>query len=173
MIKPRLLILSVLIMLTIAPLQNAFAQETRESLSVNIGRTYGFILGQRLMLNRIEAEFPALSLRAKKAEVEFESAFGIAEKNIERALREQLKDKYSEYVTAGEKVLESTIMAQQISIKIAARFLDEVESRAKGKIPSPILETLLKYQFESRPSEELNRGFKRIYRTKGHPKAIR
>ncbi|MCX7877001.1 MAG: hypothetical protein N2321_12665 [Melioribacteraceae bacterium] len=34
-----------------------------------------------------------------------------------------------------------------------------------------MLETLLNYEFEERPSDEFIRGFKATYRTKGHPKA--
>jgi hypothetical protein len=110
-------------------------------------------------------------LRVQKVDFEFKTTFGIGEKNIKKTLRGLLKDKYSEYIAAMEKRLESTLMSQQISQKVAVQFLDEVESRAKGKMPSPILETLLNYQFEERPAEELIRGFKTTYRTKGHHKA--
>ena len=79
--------------------------------------------------------------------------------------------KYPEYVAAMKKQLDTTLKSQRISQDIAVQFLDEVESRAKGKIPSPILETLLNYQFKERPANEFARGFKRIYRTKGHRKA--
>lgn len=70
-----------------------------------------------------------------------------------------------------KKQLDTDHKSQQISQDVAVQFLDEVESRAKGKIPSPMLETLLSYQFIERPFNELARGFKRIYRTKGHRKA--
>jgi len=62
-------------------------------------------------------------------------------------------------------------MSQQIDQETAAQFLDEVESRAKGEVSSPMLETLLNYQYEHNPVDEVNRGFKTKYRTKGHPKA--
>jgi hypothetical protein len=158
-------------MLTIAFVQNTFAQETKEPLYIDLGKTLGFIMGQRFSLNRIEVEYPALSLRVQKADLEFKSTFGIAEKNIEKTLRGLLKDKYPEYVAAMEKQLESTLMSQQISQHIAAQFIDAVKSRAKGEIPSPMLETLLNYQFKERPANEFAREFKRIYRTKGHRKA--
>lgn len=168
---PRLLIQGILILLAISSVQNAVAQATNEPLYVDLSKTLGFIMGQRFSLNRIKVEYPALSLRAKKAELEFKSSFGVAETNIKKALRVILKDKYHEYTASMEKQLEATLMSQQINQEIAVQFLDEVEARAKGQIPSPILETLLSYQFADNPVEEFNRGFKVIYRTKGHPKA--
>jgi len=47
----------------------------------------------------------------------------------------------------------------------------KVELRTKGVMPSPILETLLIYQFEDKPVNEFYRGFKTKYQTYGHPKA--
>ena len=163
--------LSILMMLTISSVQNTFAQEAREPLYIDLGKTLGFIMGQRFSLNRINVEYPELSLQVQKADLEFKSAFGVAEKKIEKTLKDLLQDKYSEYVAAMEKQLKSTLESQQISQDSAAQFLAEVELRAKGKIASPMLETLLSYQFEDRPADEFNRGFKTIYRTKGHPKA--
>jgi hypothetical protein len=169
--RHRLLVLNIFMMLTIAFVQNTFAQASKEPLYIDLSKTLGFIMGQRFSLNRIKVEYPALSLRVQKADLEFKSTFGIAEKNIEKTLRGLLKDKYPEYVSAMEKQLEATLMSQQISQDIAVQFLDEVESRAKGKIPSPMLEILLNYQFEERPADELTRGFKTKYRTKEHRKA--
>lgn len=158
-------------MLTIAFAQNTFAEAPKESIYIDLSKTLGFIMGQRFSLNRIKVEYPALSLHIKKAELEFNTTFGIAEKNIEKALRGLLKDKYPEYIAAMKKQLDTTLKSQRISQDIAVQFLDEVESRAKGKIPSPMLETLLSYQFKERPANEFARGFKRIYRTNGHRKA--
>ncbi len=143
----------------------------KEPLYVDLGKTSGFIIGQRTSLNHIANEYPALSLRAIKAEREFNLTFGVAEKNIEKSLRNILMDEYPEYIATIEEEIKSISKLQQINRDIAVQFLDEVELRAKGKIPSPMLETLLHYQFEERPAEELIRGFKTIYRTNGHPKA--
>lgn len=171
MSRSRLLILGILILMAISSVQNAVAQATNQPLHIDLSKTFGFIMGQRFSLNRIKVEYPALSLRVKKAELEFKSSFGIAETNIKKALRDILKEKYHEYIASMEKELESTLRSQQINQEIAVQFLDEVEARAKGQIPSPILETLLSYQFEDKPVDEFSRGFKAIYRTKGHPKA--
>jgi hypothetical protein len=148
--------------------QDAFAQASKKPL--DLSKTLGFVMGQRFNLNRIKVEYPVLSLKVQKAELEFESTFGIAEKNIKKSLRGLLKDKYPEFILTIEKQLESALKTQQITRDIAVQFLDEVESRAKREIPSPMLETLLNYQFEERPADEFARGFKKIYRTKGHRK---
>ena len=143
----------------------------KEPLYVDLSKTMGFIIGQRTSLNHVANKYPALSPRAIKAEREFNLTFGVAEKNIEKSLRNILIDEYSEYIATIEEEIKSISKLQQVNQDIAVQFLDEVELRAKGKIPSPMLETLLHYQFEERPAEELIRGFKIIYRTNDHPKA--
>jgi len=156
---------------TIVSVQSVSGQTIQESLHVDLSKTLGFIMGQRFSLNRIKDEYPALGLRVQKADLEFKTAFGIAEENIKSALKDMLKDKYSEYVARMKKQLKSTLSPQQLNQDIAVLFLAEVESRAKGNVPSPILETLLTYQFQYRPAEEFTKGYNRIFRTKGHPKA--
>lgn len=167
----RLLVVNIFVILSIAFAQDAFSHSPQEPLYIDLSKTLGFVMGQRFSLNRIKVEYPVLSLQVQKAELEFESTFGIAEKNIKKSLRGLLKDKYPEYISVMEKQLESTLKTQQITQDIAVQFLDEVGSRAKGKIPSPILETLLTYQFKERPANEFARGFKKIYSTKSHRKA--
>ena len=169
--RHRLLVVNIFIVLSIAFVQDTFAQAPKEPLYIDLSKTLGFVVGQRFSLNRIKAEYPVLSLQVQKAELEFKSTFGIAEKNIIKSLKDLLKDKYPEYISALEKQLESTLKSQQITQDIAVQFLDEVESRAKGGIPSPMLETLLNYQFIERPVNEFVRGFKNTYRTKGHRKS--
>lgn len=171
MIRYRILVLNIVLMLTIAFAQNTFAEAPKEPLYIDLSKTLGFTMGQRFSLNRIMVEYPVLFLRVKKAELEFKTTFEVAEKNIEKSLSALLKDKYPEYIAAMKKQLDTMLKSQRISQDIAVQFLDEVESRAKGKIPSPMLETLLNYQFKERPVNEVARGFKRIYRTKGHHKA--
>ncbi|NQU82865.1 MAG: hypothetical protein HQ539_02865 [Parcubacteria group bacterium] len=158
-------------MLTIAFVQKTTAQAPKDPLYIDLSKTIAFVMGQRFNLNRIKDKYPALSLQVQKANHEFKYAFGTAEENIQKALRDTFKDKYSEFVVSTEIQIKSILMSQKISKEIAIQFLDEVESRSKGRIPSPILETLLSYQFEDRPFDEFSRGFKTIYRTKGHPKA--
>ncbi len=158
-------------MLVIAFAQNTFAKAPKKPLYIDLGKTLGFTMGQQFSLDRIKAEYPALSLQVKIAELEFNNTFGVAEKNIKNELNDILKGKYPEYIAAMRKQLTPTLKSQRITQEIAAQFLEEVNLRATGKIPSPILETLLTYQFNKKPVNEFVRGFKNIYRTKGHLKA--
>ncbi len=160
-----------IVLLSIAFSQNAVGKASKEPIHVDLTKTLGFIMGQRFSLNRIKAEYPTLSLQAKIAELEFNSSFGTSEKNIEKELKGLFKDKYSEFISIMRKQLDDTLKSQQITQDIAVQFLEEVKLRAAGEIPSPILETLLIYQFKENPVNELLRGFKTIYRTEGHPKS--
>lgn len=171
MIRLHLSVVMILIILSIAIVQDTFAQVPKEPLYINLSKTLGFVMGQHFSLNRIKVEYPEFSLQVQKVELEYEFNFGIAEKNIRKSLRGILKDKYPVYILAIEKQFESAIKTQKMTQDIAMRFLDEMELRAKGEIPSPILETLLNYQFKEQPTNEFARGFKKIYRTKGHRKA--
>ena len=169
--KHRILFLNLIFILAITLAQNTFAKAPKKPLYIDLTKTLGFIMGQRFSLNRIKAEYPRLLLQTKMAELEFNSAFGIAEENIEKELKDIFKDKYPEYIAAMRKQLDTTLKSQKITQDIAVQFLKEIKLRAAGEIPSPMLETLLSYQFKERPDNEFLRGFKNIYRTKGHPKA--
>ena len=166
--KYQIFFLSFIVWLIIAFAQNAIA---KEPIYIDLSKTFGFIMGQRFSINRIKAEYPTLSSQIKMAELEFNSAFGSSEKNIEKELKDLFKDKYPEYISTMKKQLDTTLKSQQITQDIAVQFIEEVKLRAAGEIPSPMLETLLIYQFKERPATEFSRGFKNIYRTKGHSKS--
>lgn len=169
--KYKIFFLIFIVWLIIAFAQNAIAKAPKEPIYIDLSKTMGFIMGQRFSLNRIKTEYPTLSLQIKMAELEFNSTFGVSEENIEKELKDVFKDKYTEYIATMRKQLDTTLKSQKITQDIAVQFLEEVKLRAAGEIPSPMLETLLIYQFKERPDSEFLHGFKNIYRTKGHPKA--
>ena len=151
--------------------QTVVAQTIEAPLYKDLSRTLGFIMGQRFTLNIIKAEYPNLALQAQVAESEFESSFSNAEKNIIYALQEILKEECPEFLEILEQQVNDLLSTQQLNQEVAARFITEVESRARGEMPSPILETLLTYQFIDWPMEEFTLGYNRVFRTKNHPKA--
>ena len=151
--------------------QTVVAQTIEAPLYKDLSRTLGFIMGQRFTLNIIKAEYPNLALQAQVAESEFESSFSNAEKNIIYALQEILKEEYPEFLETLEKQINDLIPSLQLNQEDAARFITEVESRARGEMPFPILETLLTYQFIDWPMEKFTLGYNRVFRTKNHPKA--
>ncbi len=151
--------------------QTVVAQTIEAPLYKDLSRTLGFIMGQRFTLNTIKAEYPNLALLVQVAESEFESSFSNAEKNIIYALQEILKEEYPEFLETLEKQINDLIPSLQLNQEDAARFITEVESRARGEMPFPILETLLTYQFIDWPMEKFTLGYNRVFRTKNHPKA--
>ena len=165
-----LFIIFVFLVLT-AHTQTVSAQTFEAPLHVDLSKTLGFIIGQRVTLNLIKAEYPNLALQAQVAESEFESSFSNAEKNIKNALQEILGEEYPEFLETLEKQGSALLSSQQFTQEVAANFIAEVKSRARGEIPSPILETLLTYQFIDWPTEEFTLGYNRVFRTKNHPKA--
>ena len=151
--------------------QTVSAQTIKAPLYEDLGKTLGFIMGQRFSLNIIKTEFPNLALQAQVAESEFESSFGNAEENIKYALQEILKEEYPEFLEALEKQINDLVPSLQFNQEVATKFIAEVGLRARGEMPSPILETLLTYQFIDWPIEEFTLGYNRVFRTKDHPKA--
>lgn len=150
------------------------ARATNSPLHYDLSTALGFVFGQRLSLEFIKNKYPLLSSRSKIAYCKFNASFGSAEKNMKNALRHIAGDRYNEVVSLIENSAAPTLSnlnSNQISFQDAVNYLDEIEARAEGNIPSPILETLLTYQFEDKPAEEYIRGFRTIYRTTGHPKA--
>ena len=154
-----------------ANIQTVVAQTIEAPLYKDLSRTLGFIMGQRFTLNIIKKEYPNLALQAQVAEMEFESSFSNAEKNISYVLQEMLKEEYPKFLEMLEKQESALLSSQQFNKEVATNFIAEVESRARGEMPSPILETLLTYQFIDWPMEEFTLGYNRVFRTKNHPKA--
>jgi hypothetical protein len=112
-----------------------------------------------------------MALRARQAEAEFNLSFGAAEAEIRKALQAMMGDEYPMFLAQAESRLQTALVSRSVTRETASSFLAEVESRAKGSLPSPVLETLLTYQFMGHPAEEFGRGYKRVFRTAGHPKA--
>ncbi len=155
----------------VAHTQTVSAQTFESSLFTDLSKTLGFIMGQRFCLNLIKTEYPNLALQAQVVETEFETSFGNAEKNIKFAIQERLKEEYPEFLETLEKQGNALLSSLQLNQEVAANVIAEVELRARGEIPSPVLETLLTYQFINWPIEEFTLGYNRVFRTKNHPKA--
>lgn len=135
-----------------------------------LSRTFGYLKGQQFTLDRIKKEYPALKLEVKKCELEFSLAFKKASENINNQLKEILGSEFSKFENKMITQLNSSLGQQEINEELAISFINEVNERAKGKIESPVLETLLTYQFIDNPSNEISSGFTTSYTTKGHPK---
>lgn len=152
-----------------APLYSDFDLQRLSDLS----KTYGYYNGQRLNIERIQKDFPALAAEATKAQMKFDLVFKYSYENIEKMLREMLGDKWDEYQIQMQEKAEKVLSDFSISAEQAVAFIKQVALRAKGDIESPVLETLLTYnpEFQKNPAKEFLRGFTHTFRTKHHPKA--
>jgi hypothetical protein len=164
---PLVLLLSLLVGNPVWP------QEIKSPLHNDLGQTYGYYSGQKLSIEWIQREFPALSARASQAQMAFELVFKASYSNIENELRKLLGQQWPAFKRQMLQGLENNLVSAPISITQADTFIRTVRLRAKGQIETPVLETLLTYnpQFQKKPAKEFLRGFKSTFRTKGHSKA--
>lgn len=137
-----------------------------------VSEAYGYIIGQDYSLNLIKNELPKLEINIIKVQMAFNSTFGKSKEGMKNYLKEYLGQ--SEFNLFEEKLIneiQKILNNQTFTEEIASNFINEVESRAKGNIPSTILETLLSFQFLDKPQDELIYGFTTLFKTKGHPKS--
>jgi hypothetical protein len=150
-----------------------WSQEIKSPLLIDLGQTYGYYSGQKLSIEWIQSEFPALSARASQAQLAFELVFKASYENIENELRKLFGPQWPAAKRQMLQGLKDNLVSAPISNIQADSFIRSVRLRAKGQIETPVLETLLTYapQFQRTPAKEFLRGFKSTFRTKGHSKA--
>ncbi|MCD8352551.1 MAG: hypothetical protein LUC93_18260 [Planctomycetaceae bacterium] len=143
---------------------------TREDFKAAV-EAFGYLLGQQYSLDLITKHYPQLARRAQLADLNFKKVFGEAEKNIDRLLRSVLGPEYDN--ATNELRTNLLLVANDIELTeiLAGEFIEEVELRAQGTILSPILETLLFYQFLDAPFREMSAGFTKTFSTKDHSKS--
>jgi hypothetical protein len=163
------LILAILSLTLNAKSQNV-AIKTNTQLS-QVSKTYGFLLGQEYSLRRITTDFPDLSQQVSLATSEFNLSFGRARKEIPISLRSAIAPNYDNYERKLMTQLDSIARAQKIDRNVAINFINEVNDRAKGNIPSPMLEMLLTYEFQQAPEQEIIRDYTYPFKTLNHTKA--
>jgi hypothetical protein len=133
---------------------------------------YWYCVGQELSIERLSNKFAQLRKRLLTAQLEFDSRFKPAIKMIDQVLTEKNRPWVGSKANLQAEVRKQ-INVQQITADQAEAYAAEVEKRARGEIPSPILETLLMFHpdYIRAPAEEYLAGFKREYRSDGSGKA--
>jgi hypothetical protein len=137
-----------------------------------VSEAYGYISGQEASLNFIKKLFPHLEINILKADLAFNLTFGKAKPGMKNYLIGFFGQ--SEFIDFENKLtseIDKMIGQQVYTEDTALSFISEVESRAKGNIASPVLETLLSFQYADKPEEEFTSGFTHNFKTKGHPKS--
>ena len=137
-----------------------------------LAETFGFIEGQNKMLSKIESDFSHLKLEVLKAKSTFNSSFGEARKNLIFFLINSYGEiEFENFKNSMELELKEILKNQEFNEDAARKFLAEVESRANGQISTPVLETLLQFQFYNNPQDEFINNYVQTFRTKNHPKS--
>ena len=137
-----------------------------------LSQAYGYVSAQELTIASIEKQYPELEGKAALARAQFQLAFPDSavklRKHIFAAVDRLEFDK-------GMDVLREKILANQASRTLtrsdANAFLDEVVSRSKGEIESPVYEYLLAVKYESWPAGEFLDRKRQRYQTDGTGKA--
>ena len=136
-----------------------------------LSTAYGYLKGQQFTLDRIKKEYPELNIEVIRCELEFSLSFKNAAKRIENKLKEIFGNEFKSYEINTISELTEILNSQKITKELSLAFIEDVKLRAKGKIESPVLETLLTYQFINSPSKEIYEGFVSLYSTEEHPKS--
>lgn len=153
---------------------NAIAEiELSNALAKDIGKSYGFYLGQDYSLNEISKKYPSLSGLALIAEKEFSANFKSSIEGMDAIMLKYAKTEWKKIKNQLSQQIAGSININQITEAQARQFIELVRQRAKGNIDSPILETLLLFKsgYENNPEREFLDGYKYKYTTNGSGKA--
>ena len=149
----------------------AYAFTLNNRIAKDIAEAYGYFLGQTYSLNAIGKKYPHLTRQAKMAEIEFNLVFLPSITNMDLLLK-----KYKEWQVIKNDLVNSLrkkINISQLTEQQAIDFIKLVKKRSKGKIKSPIIQTLLLYNpaYEKQPEKEFLDGFRQKYSDNGEGKA--
>lgn len=169
--KQARIFLFILLTLTVFS-ATSFAINFNQSSVKGITQTYGYVLGQEFSLSRINKEFPELSISVELARSKFGSSFPDIKAKLETQLKNAMGEKLFEQTASNlRKNLQEKLGSQQITRENAANFLEQVKSRSKGEIESPVLEYLLAVQYTANPVGEFADGYRQRYQTDGTGKS--
>jgi hypothetical protein len=165
--------LILLLYIGITPESNAEGKLNINPSSVKgLAQTYGFVLGQELSLERIKSEFPELKRSTTIASSKFDSSFP----NIKSKLISQLtialgKEAFRNVDKELRTNTANAILEQTITKLDANAFLDEVNKRAEGHIPPPIIDYILSVIYLSNPAREYFDGYRQRFSSQHHNKS--
>lgn len=143
------------------------------ALAKDIGRTYGFYLGQDYSLNEISKKYPSMAGLALIAETEFSANFNSSIEGMNALMSTHAKTEWERIKSQLTNQIADSIKINQITESQARQFIELVRQRAKGNIESPVIETLLLFKsgYERHPEREFLDGHKYKYTTDGAGKS--
>ena len=153
---------------------NIHAIELNKNLILDMGRTYGYYVGQTYALDSIEKKYPNLKNDVFLVKNEFDLKYLKSLKEIEKNFSKHMtKKQWDEFKANTKKKIIEQLNYDYISQQDALNFIQEVKTRATGNIESPVIETLLMFNqtYQKNPISELSDNFFQKYNSKDNPKA--
>lgn len=177
--KKHKFIVSVLMLLAFGLLNSTNAQQPKQypkmsnEAAEEMKKTYFFYMGQVYSVKLFSEKFPDLSTKFKIAQGNFDGEFGASIDNIDSILSIETTQWTELKQEVFKEIKQFADSSNQTNYSQALKSLDNINSRAKGDIPSPFLETLLTYNpaFLKQPEQEFLGKYVRVFSTKEHPKS--
>jgi len=174
----KILLKSVIILLLIKPavilaegnlppypaITNAGARE--------MAQAYVYYMGQSISVKQLSEKLPKLASELNRAQLGFDRIFKSAVETIDLILSKD-NNHWSKDKPQLLRDIEASFDNNLVTAEQVKQFIDEIDNRSKGVIPSPILESLLIYKpaFIRYPADEFSQGYIETFHTIGHPKA--
>jgi predicted aspartyl protease len=147
-------------------------QATQQDKSIRASMVYGYFIGIETALANISELMPNFRNEVNQMNLLLTTNFGQSKKNAIKYLNE-IDDNWE-----GRLKPEMDSLKQFIQTNIlfstneeTAIYLKELEKNLKGNIPSPMLENVLSFQYQDKPSMEFSNGYTYTFSTKGHKKS--
>lgn len=142
-----------------------------QALVEDISHTIGFKMGQSKAINMIYNRFPGLSRELKIAEAKFNAEFQSAYNNLNKIADKRLPNwsKIKNEISRRSPNLDYSNVIKED----AQGFVDKLQARASGSLPSPVLETLLMFnpKYIQEPRLMFSDGYTKSYRSENSAKA--
>jgi len=142
-------------------------------LAKDIGRAYGFYLGQDLSLDKILELYPALSSEVIRARYEFSSNYKSSIEYFDVIMNNYSATEWNEIKNGLHETLKQMMQNNYFTETEARQFINVVRQRAKGNIDSPVLETFLLFnpKYQQYPEKEFLDGFRNKYESSASGKS--
>lgn len=150
--------------------QGGYSQTLTRDQIIHLSEVNGFLYGQKIYLDLIKQDFPDLRNNVLEVELKWNLEFGKVEGEVQRQLKEILKDKYEESVKLIKEKLEQSASLRNLTRTDAENFIETVNQRAKGNIEEQFKAKVLMYNpdFIKYPSQEFSRGYRNKYFSTGN-----
>lgn len=138
----------------------------------NMCEAVGFYIGQSLTLQHIKNNYKDLEQLSEVLRLKFDNKFRSSFVNMDLIISKEFSDWDKIKAKMGGK-LNSMLGLDDLSKEDAINFLEEVNMRLEGDIPSPIAETILSFHplYLNNPPQEFIDNFKKRYSSEENKKA--